>query len=90
LLSTGDDLRLTLRRTGGKYALIVENLTDGSASTLTIRHPEFLDNERDLYVGLFGANTQSEVRKTLIIKEFAVTVWTLSPSAEGGDKETGK
>jgi hypothetical protein len=84
LLATGTDLRLTLKRTGGQYALTVENLTDGSASTLTIRHPEFLDGERDLFVGLFGANTQSEVRKTLIIKEFAVTVWTASPAAETG------
>jgi hypothetical protein len=84
LLSTGDDLRLTLRRTGGKYALIVENLKEGSASTLTIRHPDFLDNERDLFVGLFGANTQSDVRKTLIIKEFSVTVWTVAPKAGAG------
>jgi ferric-dicitrate binding protein FerR (iron transport regulator) len=78
LLSTGADLRLTLKRTGGKYSLTVENLTTGSASTLAIRHPEFLDDERGLYVGLFGANTQSEVQRTLIIKEFSVTVWTVS------------
>jgi FecR protein len=81
LFATGSDLRLTLKRTGGKYALTVENLTEGSASTLTIRHPEFLDGERDLYVGLFGANTQSEVRRTLTIKEFAATVWTVAPAA---------
>jgi hypothetical protein len=76
LLSTGADLRLTLKRINGKYSLTVENLTIGSESTLAIRHPEFLDNERDLYVGLFGANTQSDVQRTLIIKEFSVTVWT--------------
>jgi hypothetical protein len=81
LVSTGADLRLTLKRTGGKYALTAENFTAGSASTLTIRHPEFLDGERDLFVGLFGANTQSEVRKTLIVKEFQVTVWIVSPAA---------
>jgi hypothetical protein len=80
LLSTGTDLRLTLRRTGGKYALSVENLTSGSSSTVTIPHPDFLDGQRDLFVGLFGANTQSEVRKTLVVKEFAVTVWTTSPA----------
>src|SRR5262249_82385 len=40
LLSPGTDLRLTLKRTSGKYALTVENLTDGGASTLTIRHPD--------------------------------------------------
>jgi ferric-dicitrate binding protein FerR (iron transport regulator) len=76
LLSTGTDLRLTFKRTGGKYSLTVENLTEGSTSTLTIRHPDFLDEEKDLYVGLFGANTQSEVRKTLVFKDFQATVWT--------------
>jgi hypothetical protein len=78
LLSTGTDLRLTLRRMGGKYSLAVENLTAGSTSTVTIPHPDFLDGSRDLFVGLFGANTQSDVRKTLVMKEFAVTVWTTS------------
>jgi hypothetical protein len=78
LLATGTDLRLTLKRTAGKYSLAVENLTSGSASTLTIRHPDFLDSENDLYVGLFGANTQSEVRKTLIFKDLQVTVWTIA------------
>jgi ferric-dicitrate binding protein FerR (iron transport regulator) len=77
LVTTNTDLRLTLGRTAGKYALTIENLTAGSSSTLTIRHPDFLDHAPDLYVGLFGANTQSEVRKTLIIKEFAVTVKTV-------------
>jgi ferric-dicitrate binding protein FerR (iron transport regulator) len=84
LLSTGDDLRLTLQRRGGKYALTVENQTTGASSTLSVRHPEFLDGEADLYIGLFGANTQSDVRKTLIIKEFAVTVWTVAPAGEAG------
>jgi hypothetical protein len=79
LLSTGDDLRVTLKRTAGKFALVVENLTTGSSSTLAIRHPDFLDGERDLYVGLFGANTRSEVRKTLVIKDLQVTVWTVAP-----------
>jgi hypothetical protein len=64
LFSTGDDLRLTLRRLGGKYSLTVENQTTGSASILTIRHPDFLDDAADLYVGLFAANTRSEVRRT--------------------------
>jgi hypothetical protein len=79
LLSTGTDLRLTLKRTRGKYSLAVENLTRGSTSTLTIRPPKFLDSEKDLYVGLFGANTQSEVRKTLVFKDFQATVWTVAP-----------
>jgi hypothetical protein len=80
LFSTGDDLRLTLGRKAGKYALTVTNETTGGSSTLSIRHPDFLDAERDLYVGLFGANTQSEVRKTLVIKEVKVTVWTACPA----------
>jgi len=78
----GTDHRLTLKRTGGKYALTVENRTTGGTSALTIPHTAFLDGERDLYVGLFGANTQSSVRKTLVVKEFQVTVWTVvAPTA---------
>jgi hypothetical protein len=78
LLSTGDDLRLTLRRTGGAYSLVVENLTSRSSSTLAIAHPAFLDGELDLYVGLFGANPQSDLRKTLSIREIDIKVWTAS------------
>jgi ferric-dicitrate binding protein FerR (iron transport regulator) len=81
LLTTGTDLRMTLRRQAGQYTLTVENLTAGGTSTLSTRHPAFLDGERDLYVGLFGANTQSDVRRTLIIKEFRATVWTTAPDA---------
>jgi hypothetical protein len=84
LLSTGADLRLTLERTRGKYSLKVENLTTGSSSTLEIRHSDFLDGERELFVGLFGANTQSEVRKTLTIQEFSATVWTVAPAVGTG------
>jgi hypothetical protein len=76
LLATGNDLRLTLKRTAGRYSLTVANLTTGATSALTIRHPAFLDGQCDLYVGLFGANTQSEVQKTLTVTEFQVTVWT--------------
>jgi hypothetical protein len=75
---TGDHLRLTLKRTSGAYSLVVENLTRHSSSTLAIAHPAFLDGERNLYVGLFGANTQSDVRKTLTIKAFGAKVWTVS------------
>jgi hypothetical protein len=70
---------MTLRRAAGRYTLTVEDLTAGGASTLTTRHPAFLDGERDLYVGLFGANTQSDQQRTLIVKEFRATVWTTAP-----------
>jgi len=76
LMTIGDDLRLTLRRIRGRYSLLVENLTQNSSSTLEIVHPAFLDQEKDVYVGLFGANTQSDLRKTLTIREVKVTVWT--------------
>ena len=79
LLSPGSDLRLTLRRTAGRFALTVENLTEGGASTLTIRHPDFLDGEPDLYVGLFGANPYSDINKTLFVRELEVTVWATAP-----------
>ncbi|HEV3190024.1 MAG TPA: hypothetical protein VGY54_05980, partial [Polyangiaceae bacterium] len=67
------------RRIAGHYSLVVENLTRHSSSTLSIAHPAFLDGERDLFVGLFGANTQSDLRKTLTIKDLDVKVWTVSP-----------
>jgi len=76
LMTTGNDLRLTLRRIGGRYSLVVDNLTRNSSSTLTIAHPAFLDGESDLYAGLFGANTQSDLCKTLTIREVKATVWT--------------
>jgi hypothetical protein len=79
LMTTGDDLRLTLRRMGGRYSLVVDNLTRNSSSTLEIAHSAFLDAEMDMYAGLFGANTQSDLRKTLTIREVNVTVWTRQP-----------
>jgi hypothetical protein len=82
LISTGDDFQFTLRRTEGRYSLVVENLTKRSSSTLTISHPAFLDGVPDLYVGLFGANPRSDVGKTLTIKEIDVKVWTLSPAKD--------
>ena len=79
LTNTGDHLRFTLQRDKGRYSLLAENLTRQSSSRLAIAHPAFLDAERDLHVGIFGANTQSDVRKTLTIKELGVTVFTESP-----------
>ncbi len=76
LMTTGDDLRLTLRRAAGRYSMQVDNLTRNSSSTLEIAHPAFLDAEKDLHAGLFGANTQSDHSKTLTIREVKVTVWT--------------
>jgi hypothetical protein len=76
LMSTGDDLRLTLRRIAGRFSLLVENLSRGSSSTLTIAHPDFLDRESDLFAGLFGANPQTDVSKTLTVTEVRCTVWT--------------
>ena len=76
LTTSGDDLRLALRRLGGRYSLVVDNLTRNSSSTLAIAHPAFLDGKNDLYLGLFGANTQSDACKTLTIRDLSVTVWT--------------
>jgi hypothetical protein len=84
LLTTGDDTRLLLARKAGKYSLTVENRTTGSSSTLAIRHPDFLDRERDIHVGVFGANTQSQVSRTIILKDFRATVWTISPGVRPG------
>jgi hypothetical protein len=81
LMTTGDDLRLTLHRVSGRYSLRVDNLTRKSSSTLEIVQPAYLDDETDLYAGLFGANTQSDHRKTLTIREVNVTVWTTKAEA---------
>jgi ferric-dicitrate binding protein FerR (iron transport regulator) len=78
LFSTGDHLVLTMRRRDGKYSLTVENRTNGSSSTVTIRHPAFLDGKRDLFVGLFAANPRSEVHRPIRVKNFQATVWTRS------------
>ncbi|WP_020474815.1 FecR domain-containing protein [Zavarzinella formosa] len=77
LSSTGDDLRMILKRNAGKYTLTVDNQTSGLATTLAIKHPDFLDAEKDLHVGIFGANTQSNEPKTLLIRSVTVTVWTV-------------
>ncbi len=79
LLSPGNDLKLTLKRTGGTFALTIENLTTRGTSTLTIPRSEFLGGGNDLYVGIFGANTQSEVRRFLFVTDFKATVWTTTP-----------
>ena len=79
LMTVGDDLRLTLRRRNGRYSLQVDNVSRNSSSTLEIAHPAFLDADKDLYAGLFGANTQSDHRETLTIREVKVTVWTTQP-----------
>src|SRR5262249_57295647 len=69
LINVGDDLRLTLRRVSGRYSVQVDNQTRLSSSTLEIAHTTFLDAEKELHAGLFGANTQSDHRETLTIRE---------------------
>ena len=80
LLRPGTDLRLTLRRAAGRYTLTVEDLTAGGASTLAIRHPDYLDPERDLYVGLFAAEPRSDVGRKLVVSELRATVWAATPA----------
>lgn len=79
LVATGVDLVLTLERVRGKYSLTIENRTSGESTTLTTRHPEFLDGERDLYVGLFGATPWRNIPRTISVKEFKVSVWVRRP-----------
>lgn len=76
LMSTGDAVRLTLRRLAAKVSLVVEDQSRGSSSTLAITHPVFLDRETDLFAGLFGASPQTDDSKTLTIKEVRCTIRT--------------
>jgi hypothetical protein len=84
LLRPGTDLRLTLRRAAGKYTLTVENLSTGGASTLAIRHPDYLDPERDLYVGLFAAEPRSDVGRKILVSELRATVWATTSGQHQG------
>jgi FecR protein len=84
LSSTGDDMRVILKRIAGKYALTVENRTRGSTVTLTTKRPAFLDPEPDLQLGVFGANTQSNEPKTLAIRQVTVTIWKPVPADRAG------
>jgi hypothetical protein len=74
----GDDLRMTLKRSQGRYAMMIENLTRGSSSTLTIRHPAWLDGPQDLQVGLFAALPRGEKQLPVHVKAFQATVFTRS------------
>ena len=74
LYATGEDLQITLRRIAGKYELVVLNPLTGNSSTIANRHPDFLDGQTNLFVGIFGANTQSQQRRTLTIREFCVSI----------------
>ena len=66
LSESATEIRMrTVRRPPGK-----------PTTTLTTRHPAYLDGPQDLHVGLFGANTRSATSKKLLVREFGATVWT--------------
>lgn len=75
LSATGDDMRMILRRKAGRYDLAVENRTRATTVTLATKQPAFLDNDADVHVGIFGANTRSNEPKTVVVREVRVTVW---------------
>jgi len=79
LYASGEDMQMTLRRTAGKYYLTVGN--HKGANTIDIKHPEFLDGEKDIFLGLYGANTQSNTPQMIIIKKIEITVWEQLKSA---------
>ncbi len=81
LTTTGDDIRFTLKRVADQYSFLVENLTRHTTNTLTTVPSPFLDGRNDIAVGIFGANTQSDVRKTLTIQQVEITVYTQIPAA---------
>ena len=79
--TAGADLRLTLRRRQGKFSLMIDNQTTASSSTLSIRHPAFLDGERDLQVGVFAAMPREGEPKPIQVRDVKVTVWTVVPAS---------
>lgn len=76
----GDDLRIRIARTGGKFSMAVENRTSGATSTLAIRHPEFLDGRADLTVGVFACDPRGNDHKSVRFREFTATVWGAPPA----------
>jgi len=76
----GDDLRIRLARTGGKFSMAVENRTSGATSTLAIRHPEFLDGWADLTAGVFACDPRGKDHKAVRFREFSATVWVVPPA----------
>ena len=58
--------------------------TKSGTNTLAIRHPAFLDRERDLYVGLFGATPFGAGQKALLVRDLRVTVRTFCPPRTAG------
>jgi len=79
LSTPGDEIRIQLNRTGGKYTMSVENRTSGATSTLAIRHPEFLDGHSDLTVGIFAADPRGMNHKAVHFGAFSATVMTAVP-----------
>jgi hypothetical protein len=71
----GDDLRMRLARTGGKFSMAVENRTSGATSTLAIRHPEFLDGRAELVVGVFACDPRGKDHRAVRFSAFSATVW---------------
>ncbi len=77
----GDDLRVRLSRTGGKFAVAVENRTTGATGTLATRHPEFLDGRADLVVGVFACDPRGADHTAVRFRAFTATVWAAPLSA---------
>jgi len=76
----GDDLRIRLARTGGKFSMAVENHTTGATSALATRHPEFLDGRADVVVGVFACDPRGKDHKAVRFRGFTATVWVVSPT----------
>jgi hypothetical protein len=75
LVRPGNKIAMTLRRVGGKYSFSIEDRATAVVTELSIRHPEFLDREKDLHVGLFGATPWRMYPRTIVVEKFTATVW---------------
>jgi len=71
----GDEIRMQLGRTAGKFSMAVENLTTGATSTLAIRHPEFLDGQADIVAGVFACDPRGKDHTTVRFSRVSATVW---------------
>jgi hypothetical protein len=85
LVRPGNKIAMTLRRVGGKYSFSIEDRATAVVTELSIRHPNFLDAETDLHVGLFGATPWRMYPRNILVEKFTATVWTVTSRSRKAD-----
>lgn len=71
----GDTVMLTLSRNNAHYSFTITNLTHPAKSgVIPLSQPRYLAGATNLYVGVFAANADNPIPRTLVVTDYAVTV----------------